>query len=159
MDTYGDAIRPYLSDLVIIFEGMLKEFVFRMLRQHPYISIHKLSLLLATSMDAIVQSLHQIEPVFEEEKFPFQLEDIKNDLKKRIHYLKQKISQCPDPRLQKQKLADSLTCLEKEVKKKQPQLIIIEALTVYLQQEKFIRDEVSVIKRMLDVWVKHADHV
>ncbi|WP_106496772.1 TetR/AcrR family transcriptional regulator [Lentibacillus sp. Marseille-P4043] len=153
LDAYGEKIKPFMSDLVIMFEGMLKEYIFTVIIENKNVVVYKLATLIASSIDSIVQSLDQLEPALDEKLFELSHDDLLEEMRKRLKVLEQKISNSPSQQYKKEKLLSSVQLLNEEITNKNPQKFLIEALVGYLKQEKTLEEDILLLKSLLEKFI------
>ncbi|WP_245686873.1 hypothetical protein [Tenuibacillus multivorans] len=150
-DTYGYKVSPYISDVVTILEGILKEYVFTIVFKRQFVNVRKLANLIAVSMDAIVQSLLDVEPVLDEQLFgEF---DIEEELENRLSIIREKITKLNISNTEIEKIESSLQLIHDEIFKENPKVFLLEALIVYLKNESELEEDFELMERLLDRYV------
>ncbi|MGI2327540.1 TetR/AcrR family transcriptional regulator [Planococcus sp. YIM B11945] len=134
LEAYGAQIEPFLPDLITVLEGMLREYFITLIFENKHVSASKIGDFVAASMDAIISQLGNMTPVLTGESSVF---DEQEEL---LHTLEAKIQKAV---LDKERLLPSLHLLKEELNKKEPQRFLIEALLVYLKQEKQLEQEIN----------------
>lgn len=61
-EAYGEPVQPYIWDLVMIYQGILKEYLFIHLQEHAPLSVREVATYLVGRMDAIVHDLLTTSP-------------------------------------------------------------------------------------------------
>ncbi|RKQ34710.1 TetR/AcrR family transcriptional regulator [Oceanobacillus halophilus] len=145
LDTYGEDIKPFLTDIVIMLEGITKEYLVTIILKNKQkeMDVNKLATLIVSSFDAIVHSLPQMEPVFSDASIPST--NLKERLLNCLRIIEEKITK---ENVEKDKRLDTLQLLEEELLKEEPKTFLIEALINYLKQEKMIEEEVLMLERL-----------
>ncbi|WP_085993248.1 TetR/AcrR family transcriptional regulator [Oceanobacillus senegalensis] len=165
LETYGDEIKPFITDIVIMFEGVLKEYIISVMlkKNGKQVDIERLARFIVLSFDSIIQSLPSMEPVLTENQSASYVSNVKKRIKNCILLIEEKIKNLSVDTLTKNKLLDSLYLLKLELKKEEKQSFLVEALLVYLKQEKELTDEIQHFERLykrfemmngkgIDVW-------
>ncbi|MBB6452527.1 AcrR family transcriptional regulator [Salirhabdus euzebyi] len=149
LETYGTKIQPFISDLVIMMEGMLKEYMITIIvRQRIDIAVDKLANLIVSSMDGIVQALPKMEPVVTDHIPAFSLANLEEELQKRLRLLTDKISNLSLQVLEQEKLMNAVHLLKEEFLKKNPKQFLVEAMLTYIKEEKLVKEDVILIERI-----------
>lgn len=140
LEAFGPDVQPFLSDLVKVLEGIMREYIMTMVFENKPFSVVKLTEFIYSSIDAIVQQLNQMEPVYSENVTSVpSLDDILDAIKKKITMFS----------TEQDKLLSCLNLLHEELKKDDPQLFLIEALIDFLKQRKIIEQEVLLLEKII----------
>ncbi|WP_163971164.1 TetR/AcrR family transcriptional regulator [Oceanobacillus halotolerans] len=153
LDAYGSAINPFIFDLVVILRGMLKEYIIFVIFQQKNISIPKLADFIVSSIDAIVESLDEMEPVLVEETVHLEKINVEAELKKRLEQVQKDIESSSVLTVDKQKLLDAVHALQEELIKEKPKSFLIEALFTYLKTEKSLEEQVIILE---NIFINHS---
>src|SRR5690606_24184883 len=68
VEAFGNKIEPFLADLTIVLEGVLKEYMITIILENRQLSIDKLSRFIASSLEAITLRLEKMEAVIAEKE-------------------------------------------------------------------------------------------
>ncbi|ENH96448.1 TetR family transcriptional regulator [Gracilibacillus halophilus YIM-C55.5] len=136
---YGEKITPYLTDLKIMFEGIMKEY-------HIYFAVHNkeieptlISHWIADNFDAMVQQLEGKDPLLSPEH-PEKIDDIFSRIQTLIHdNLKGK---------EQTEQFEALQLLKDEYNKAQPNRVCLEALLQFMKKHKLIQIELIKLERL-----------
>lgn len=140
LDTYGTRIEPFSTDLVLVLEGLMQQYIITLVIEQKKVPISRLVNFVTATIDAIVDNLETMEPVLTEARSPAAT------MEESFQLLAEKIqTSLPDP----EKLLASLDLLKEQVNKKEPQDFLIDALLVYLKQHPAIKNEVSYLENFI----------
>lgn len=150
LSTYGSKIEPYVWDLVIILQGMIKEYLFFILHTNQLKLVKQASIFIVDRMDSIIQDLskHESKPVFTESIFKnssfFDHDSKEKTLEELFIEIKQKIKGEKNHKKQ-ENLLGTLSLLENEINNQKPRGYLIDALLTYLEQEELL---IVLVKRL-----------
>ncbi|WP_338781693.1 TetR/AcrR family transcriptional regulator [Metabacillus sp. FJAT-52054] len=136
-EVYGAEIKPFLYDLVILLEGMVKEFLVLMIKGKQTFPIPEMGPYLLKRMDYLIKSFNETgdQPLIQEEEAKIILSELKlaeNKPKQRISdLLSLWIGEIKDD---EDKLKTALVSLKDELNKSSVNEIIIESLYMYINQ-------------------------
>ncbi|WP_033543117.1 TetR/AcrR family transcriptional regulator [Planococcus sp. CAU13] len=137
LEAFGVEIEPFLEDMTIVVEGVLKEYMITIILENRQLSIDKLSRFIASSVEAIVLQLPSMEAVItEKDEDDFSLDSLFADIETKIKLYSKNTAQ----------LLSSLDLLRQELQQDEPRDFLIEVLANYLMQEKQIEKEVLLLK-------------
>ena len=138
LQAFGNEITPFLEDLTIVLEGILKEYMITIILENRQLSIDKLSRFIASAVEAVTMQLPSMEPVItEENEDAFSLDSLLADIETKIKlYSKNTVH-----------LLASLDLLRQELQQENPRAFLVDALTLYLIEEKQIEKEVLLLKK------------
>lgn len=137
LEAFGNEIMPFLEDLTIVVEGILKEYMITIILENLQLSIDKLSRFIASAVEAVTLQLSSMEAVITEDyEDEFSLDSLFSDIETKIKlYSKNPVQ-----------LLASLDLLRQELQQEKPRAFLVDALTDYLMQEKQIEKEVLLLK-------------
>ncbi|WP_422123831.1 TetR/AcrR family transcriptional regulator [Planococcus sp. X10-3] len=138
LEAFGPDIEPFLQDLTIVVEGILKEYMITIILENRQLSIARLSRFIASSMEAIVEQLGAMEAVFTDkaEEDELSIQSLFADMETKIKLYSKNTAQ----------LLGSLELLREELQQDEPRNFLVDALTDYLLQEKQIEKEILLLK-------------
>lgn len=137
LEAFGQLIEPFLEDLTIVTEGILKEYMITIILENRKLSIEKLSRFIASSIEAITLQLNSMEAVFTETTDDdFSVDSLFSDMETKIKLYSKNTAQ----------LLASLDLLRQELQVTEPRDFLVEALINYLMQEEQIEKEVLLLK-------------
>ncbi|GAA0492391.1 TetR/AcrR family transcriptional regulator [Salinibacillus aidingensis] len=145
IDTYGEKIEPFITDIVIIFEGILKEYIITVILREKSVDVYQLASFIATVMDSIVNSLPYTEPVLTDYLNPANPKERILDC---LDMIEDKLNNTNNITTDKEKLLKAVQRLRKEMKTTEPQQFLLEALISYLNNEEILKKEVDVLDRL-----------
>ncbi|MRG87162.1 TetR/AcrR family transcriptional regulator [Salinibacillus xinjiangensis] len=148
IDTYGNKIEPYMMDIVIMLEGILKEYVVTIILKKKNVDVTKLARLITSSMDGIVQSLPQVEPVFTDKLYDVNPDHLQERLNNCCAKIEEKVVNSSTLEMDKEKLLNSIKLMKEEMAKDEPKSFLIDALLNYLRQETFLKEDVQLLERL-----------
>lgn len=140
LEAYGEKAQPFIYDLVTILEGIKREYFFNLIFLDRQVDAKKLAGFIASSIDAIVSQLGEMEPVLTDLPSPL------SPLEENFLNVEEKIRMSAP---NKDKLLSTLQLLREETAKDTPQQFLIEALWLYLSQEPQIEKELLHLKKFL----------
>ncbi|SER36221.1 transcriptional regulator, TetR family [Gracilibacillus ureilyticus] len=138
---YGDKLENYVSDLVLLLEGMMRESIFQLII-HKQTDIPSASIAkwISHHLHSVIQHIDEEEPLIQyrkQESIPELLQDIK-ELIKRIGNSSEKT-----------KYNETISLIESEWKKKDLNLTLIEALLHFLKQNKDLKIKIWQLEQLL----------
>lgn len=137
LEAFGNEIMPFLEDLTIVVEGILKEYMITIILENRQLSIERLSRFIASSVEAITLQLHSMEAVITEaDEDEFSMDTLVADIEIKIKLHSKNTAH----------MLASLDLLRRELQGESPREFLVEALTDYLMQEKQIEKEVLLLK-------------
>lgn len=137
LEAFGTEITPFLTDLTIILEGMLKEYMTTIILENRHLSIDNLSRFIASAVEAITLQLDSMEAVFiDNDEGVISVESLIADIETKVKLYSK------STRL----LLPSLDLLKQELQQDKPREFLLEALSDYLLQEKQIEKEILLLK-------------
>ncbi|MYL35374.1 TetR family transcriptional regulator [Pontibacillus yanchengensis] len=150
--TYGHTIQPYIWDIVIMFEGMMKEYLQLLVHNKIHLSIENLARFLSDRMDVIIDQMNRDQIVsilplsfMGEESTYNKVEHIQriiSDMKEVIHTL-------TINKNEKQYYVDSINLLEQELQDKHPRLFLLRALLTYVKEISDLRSYSDHLEQLL----------
>lgn len=138
LEAFGDEILPFLEDLTIVLEGILKEYMITIILENRQLPIERLTSFIASSVEAITLQLASMEAVItEDDEDEFSIDSLFADMEAKIKlYSKNTVD-----------LLATLDLLRQELAEEKPRAFLIDALSDYLGQEKQIEKEVLLLKK------------
>lgn len=137
LEAFGSGIEPFLEDLTVIVEGILKEYMITIILENRQLSTDKLSRFIASSIEAITMQLDTMEAIFTSaEEEHLSADSLFADIETKIRLYSKNTA----------RLLASLDLLRQELQQEEPRDFLIEALADYLMQEKQIEKEVLLLK-------------
>lgn len=135
---YGEKIKPYLTDIVIIFEGMLKEYLSYMFVQQTTFDVKQLSMWICHHIESIINHLEELDPFLLDTTD----ETIESVLKDLQHTIERKESS------NKMKLLQVVDLLEQALENEAAYSTNVEVYLHYLKKEKTIQTNVLKLERL-----------
>ncbi|WP_085522594.1 TetR/AcrR family transcriptional regulator [Tuberibacillus sp. Marseille-P3662] len=142
LEAYGESVQPHIWDLVVILQGILKEYLFLLMNERKPISIESLIHFLIERMDAIVLDMTHSQPLLTRKMMSdYEQFNDQDDSRSRISSLTELITQlkttiqsisCRED--EREELTATTTLLEKEMNDDEPRRFLIQALLNYLNQ-------------------------
>lgn len=142
---YGDRFTVYFKDMIILLEGIMKEYLMHLAGDLKHVEVRKLSEWIASQLHAIVRNIEKLPPFLKEEN-TITIPDLIKETKQIIR---------EQPLHNQDKLKDALEKLEQEHHEQTAFSIITEALIHYLSREPTIRMNILKIERL---WKKREEH-
>ncbi|MFZ3588818.1 TetR/AcrR family transcriptional regulator [Bacillus sp. DJP31] len=145
VSSFGIEVKPYIWELVFIFNGMIKEFMTLIIIENVKFDLHEASVFIAARMKGIVQDIvkHQPPSIFParmmEEHFqlntttevdPSSIDSkINDEIKILLDYVQKEVAELP---LKKQ-LVEGLDVLLEELKREKPRTSIVMGILLLLK--------------------------
>ncbi|MCR8641239.1 TetR/AcrR family transcriptional regulator [Paenibacillus sp. N1-5-1-14] len=156
LNVYGEAVRPYVCDVAMLFDGMVMEYLSAMIIAQFPLEVQSVSQFLLRQLDSIVETMlrDQPEPLIREEAWA-QLIDRKlsEEIAKphplvMIKEMKDSLKELDLDRQQQEDALQALLVLENELKELQPRRVVMLGMLNILCQIPKLRNtanELSVI--------------
>lgn len=153
---YGQEVEKGIWDLVITFQGIIKEFIFLINKEDKQVDFEEAAAYIADLLDTVVQHLPVWRPVLSAEQMA-EYEELQAE--KRALTYKEKQSAALEAlktvietesfnHRKKQDLLASANMLEEELKQEQPRSFLIDALLGYLDEEEKLKKEIKRISSL-----------
>ncbi|WP_058305865.1 TetR/AcrR family transcriptional regulator [Gracilibacillus massiliensis] len=135
---YGDKVKPYVTDLLVMFEGLMKEYLLYMSLHPKDYSTFNLSQWITSIINAIVQRLNELEPFLKdgENESIFQV----------IETIKENINQ--KQITNGDRLLEALYHIEQEIQNRITNSVTMEAMFLYLKREPSLYPFVIKLERL-----------
>lgn len=154
---YGKKVEKGIWDLVITYQGMIKEFIFLINKEEKQVDFNQAAAYIADVMDTVVQHLPVRQPVLDTELMKeyetFSKKEVimtrKEQQKACFQTLQTAIRNGNFQQEKKQKLIASVDMLEEEMEQAQPRGFLIDALFSYLNEEEQVKKEIKELKFLL----------
>ncbi|PKR77771.1 hypothetical protein CEY16_07520 [Halalkalibacillus sediminis] len=140
---YGEAIEPYLIDVAVILDGMLKSYSNWLVINSESVNMEHLSYFIIERLDDISLSMinNKAKPAIAEvPKFLKEKELIINKIRQKIHSMVNTGTE---------KATEALDVLDQELAKSEPQTIVIESMLEHLQQFDALKEDIDQLKRKI----------
>ncbi|MCM2674228.1 TetR/AcrR family transcriptional regulator [Alkalicoccobacillus plakortidis] len=155
LEAYGELIRPYIWDIVVVFQGTLREYIVLMMDDYKLMDKSKVAALLVSHLDAIVESTDKpaaiLTPSLMNDYERFDLfdkkmseEEIFNDILTQLVYKKDQ-----SPQNKQNELREAIERLETCFYQGGDQQVFIEALCLYIDARIPIKEEIQRIQHLL----------
>ncbi|UOQ49207.1 TetR/AcrR family transcriptional regulator [Gracilibacillus caseinilyticus] len=135
--TYGQQIAPYVTDLVIMLEGIMKEYMLYMMLHDKHMNAKQLSSWISRQMDGLVQNLANQKPFLQGDK-EHTIEQLLEDIKESVLQL-----QLSNQNM----LLHTIEEIAQQIRTEQDPFQL-ELLFHYLKSEKVIEIQTIQIERM-----------
>lgn len=156
INTHGKEIDPFVWDVVIIFNSMMREYAGMIVKVQPSF-IPKVARLIARLLDSVVIQFREgyVEPVitaelreqFEQIRMdPADKGNLINDL---FHMLDRKIQALEPGHPLKAELTKTLKCLKEESGQSKPRSFMVKSLLGYLHQQNELSELCERLERLL----------
>lgn len=158
LTAYGNVIEPYVWDLVISLQGMIKEYLLFLMSLPHHPPIKQVATYIAERLDTIIQDILQNEPtpvMTEAVVRHFLPEDVFFEsrveaLNSILEELQERINQLKDETM-KQRMLSSLDLLQTELQAEQPRTYLIDALFTYLEKEESLTFHVKQARLLTNI--------
>lgn len=143
---YGDDLQPYLNDSVLIFNGMLHSYATWVVSDEEVIQTDRLTTFLLKRLDDLCLNLISSgeEPIIQ--RLPDDLQE--KDLA--ILEIEKKLKNHPNEDETIEKATDAVHVLKKELKKDDPESIIIQSMLQLIEKIDDLQDEAKQIRRLIE---------
>lgn len=165
LEAFGESAQSMVWDLVVIYEGIVKEYISLIIFHQANVPISRLATLVVHSLEAVTGAIDGLNPVVEKEML-FQEESVKNRILKKnrlaevFHDLRLKITSLSISFEEKQKLDSALQHLQESCLAPQPEAYLLEALVKYLKSEQelknFMEEAEGLIRHLYGVRGEHT---
>ncbi|MGP4039984.1 TetR/AcrR family transcriptional regulator [Gracilibacillus sp. D59] len=135
---YGEEIKPYLADMIVILEGMLKEYLLYMVIHQTQFNAKQLSIWVSHHIDTIANNLGGLKPLLQDtetETYKSVLTEIKNAIRQKAL-------------INQGKLLKVLEQIEQEIENENTYSITVEVNLHYLKKEETILTDVLRLERL-----------
>ncbi|MEI4789680.1 TetR/AcrR family transcriptional regulator [Bacillus sp. FJAT-53060] len=154
LSTYGESVAPYVWDLVIVLNGLMREFILMLAIEHKNIQLENAAEMIIGVMDRVSTKPCSIEPVLTNElmdSYLFSPQDEYDEEKQVITYLtkmKQELHSLSNGE-EKDHLLSAFELLNQELSKDQPRTFLISSLLDYLGKNSFLSQNASQLKSII----------
>lgn len=153
IEAFGERINPFVWDLTIMFEGMIKEYSGLIFFHNIQIPASQLAPLIVSSIEAIADSSDNLQPILSKKILDRTMiqEDswlVKKELDIQLLKVEKGIESLPVLDDEKEKLFSTLSLLREEMNKIEKQAYLIEALTMYLKKNHELVGCVQQVERL-----------
>lgn len=156
-EAYGEKIEKHIWDSVIIFQGILKEYIMLMVNENMHIPLKRLVRSIVKRMDAVVESFQDGEmPLLSEsmmDEYTLLTDEGQTSdeelLSRIIEDLNSYIKGIKVNENYKKELLSTIKLLKEELNKKEPKMFLIHALLSYLEKESEMKGYVYHIEKLL----------
>lgn len=154
---YGEKVKNGIWDLVITFQGVIKEFIFLINREEKQVDFEQVASYIADFLEAAIEYLPERKPVLTDQLMnDYETAGLTNDPltwdEKRIaasSWIKTRIKEADFEREKKEQFLSSLEMLDEELKKSDPRPFLIAALLAYLKEAPEIKKAVIQLEALL----------
>lgn len=151
---FGDEILPYIWDLVIIFQGMIKEYLMLSIIEKKELDLRKTSEFIVKRIEAVVKELllNKPKPVLGPEIINEAGYDSKKNIKpvpEILGNMLRIVQDIPLTKEEKKELAQLINKLEAELSKEVRDPIMFKVLLNYLEQYPDLKEAVTDIRNAL----------
>ncbi|MED5016102.1 TetR/AcrR family transcriptional regulator [Paenibacillus chibensis] len=156
-EAYGATIEPYIWDIVVIFRGMLREYLSYANQKVISLPTDELARFIEERMDAVVQDMmdRQPVPVMNQNNVRInelnpvdartRLEILQNDLDS----LKKQIMMLPMSEHQQKELLDVVLLLQQELRREEPNPTLLRVYTSYLEHNPVLGQQAKQLRLMI----------
>lgn len=153
LEAFGDKVTKNIWDLVAMYEGIMKEYISLITFHRVPVSMNRLVSLVASSLEAIANPIQNMEPVLTKELVckPNQGDSpsLRDEIDQQLLEMENKLSSLSLKTETKDKLVASLAHLKDEVKKDNPEIYLLEALTSYLKTQDELKSTMQRIEQLI----------
>lgn len=160
LDFYGEKLEDYVGDLVLLFKGIVFQYVQLFRYVESMINSKKLAVFITSVLDSVVQGLleRRPDPVFNMEALGWGMQDdpesprlkgqkIKLLLRQLEHIVKNLKMDLAD----QEEYLQTIALLKEEIANANPQIFLLKALIHYLQKIPELESDCNDLKALLDI--------
>jgi AcrR family transcriptional regulator len=154
LSTYGESVAPYVWDLVIVLNGLMREFILMLAIEHKNIQLENAAEMIIGVMDRVSIKPCSIEPVLTDQlmdSYLLSTQEEYDEEKLVISYLtkiKQELHTLSNGE-EKDDLLSAFELLSQELSKDQPRTFLISSLLDYLGKHSVLSQNVSQLKSII----------
>ncbi|SER93412.1 transcriptional regulator, TetR family [Gracilibacillus ureilyticus] len=138
---YGKRLEKYISDLVLLLEGMMREYIIQIvIHRQLHISPSSIASWISHHMHSVIQHIEEKEPLLAYSN-PRNMTQLIQDLKQMIHNINDKSEQS--------KYNEILLLIETEWNKENINIPLLEALLHFLKQKKELKIKIWQLEQLL----------
>lgn len=154
LSMYGDNIQPYIYDLTIMIEGMIRSYIRFFLLDESSYNLKSLVEYVLNRVDDLVEGLltRNDEPIFSESQIRHAMKKIEklvdtnmNTFKKVVDKIKEEIDRLPNS----EEYMVSVEVIEEELKREQPRVPVIQGMLSNLKEVASIDQYIKEMKTLL----------
>ncbi|MDL4841138.1 TetR/AcrR family transcriptional regulator [Aquibacillus rhizosphaerae] len=157
IQVYGSKIEPYIWDLVITLQGLLKEYIHLLIHEKINVNAERVADFAVFSIEAMINQADHIIPVLTNEMMKeFEEMAEKNNLVSEedlvtelLYQLKQRIKDVTQDEKIRNDIGSTIALLEEELKSTESRVFLIEALIEYLGKWSAFSKEVKALQMLL----------
>ncbi|MFC0186783.1 TetR/AcrR family transcriptional regulator [Fictibacillus aquaticus] len=159
IEIYGPDIQPYMGDIITICEGMKQSFVRAFMFNEEEVDMEQFSVYLMERFDDVISGLLKTEkaPVIDKKKFDQKLkpwsekEHKEEEAKEILNTMKERLEKEVLEDETRQEFIQVLDFILQEIKKEQPQRMVIQGMLANLKGIKGIETERERFAQMMNV--------
>ncbi|TFJ91504.1 TetR/AcrR family transcriptional regulator [Lentibacillus salicampi] len=144
MEAYGSLAEPYIWDLVIMFQGALREYANLAIHENKEIDFQVVARFVIERFDTMIRCTSDVEPFLTSQKMEEyeafepdqQYESPQEQIQKLLEELRGKVERLSMPRETQQESIAAVQSLQEEINKNEPRKFLIKALLLYLTDIK-----------------------
>ncbi|SDL93907.1 DNA-binding transcriptional regulator, AcrR family [Sediminibacillus halophilus] len=153
IEAFGDS--PAIWDIVVMFEGILKEYIYLLVFKQTQVPVDRLAHLLTDVLEAMINRAKNLQPILSEETvLPDKQTDNPAILKQQLHKLLEAVRQEAETLVVSDKTKNNtlaaLNHLSDEIQKDKPQTYLLDALLHYLKRQDSIIGSILQIEHTLN---------
>ncbi|HEU5139283.1 MAG TPA: TetR/AcrR family transcriptional regulator [Bacillales bacterium] len=158
MKAFGSEVESYIWDLVLIFQGTLKEYLSLTVFKGKTFDMERAARFIVERLDAMIQNTAYTEPAlgtqimkeFEKYDTQFRPKSGKEQLKDHLNEMVMEIERFPIQKQEQEELLSAVHLLEYEVFQSEPRDFQIKALLLYLAESEELGVFVRRIEKLLE---------
>ncbi|GAA0435739.1 TetR/AcrR family transcriptional regulator [Lentibacillus halophilus] len=144
LEAFGEKNHSIIWDLVVIYEGIMKEYTSLFIFRGITLSINHLANLITSVLEEAGNSMRMMHPILTKEKLfkPMNEEEkvsLKSKMNQQLSQMKLLVKSLSLQENEKDKFTQTVNHLTKEVSMAEPKMYLIEALINYLKSEEALR--------------------
>ncbi|MFD2831256.1 TetR/AcrR family transcriptional regulator [Corticicoccus populi] len=156
IEAYGSKVKPYIWDLALMLQGIMKEYATLIFRDQKDMSFEDVARFIVARFDTIVEGPADIKPVLTTEEMEEYI-SFKTEIKSRspeeqmLDLLDELRRKAPgtEASLEHEEYVSAVNALEQELEKETPKLFLIKALFLYLNALDINRGLMKQLEKLL----------
>ncbi|WP_158598263.1 TetR/AcrR family transcriptional regulator [Falsibacillus albus] len=161
MNVYGDAIENHLSDLVILYKAMLREYLFWILDENQPLSIEDTAEFIVDKVDLLAQHFieKETQPLIKNESLEhfyqwgmsLQNKDKEEVMKSLLKHISLMITELPTGNMERSELNEITSLISAELGRTKPNIALLKSLLSYLAKERALRSTIKQLENVLSI--------
>lgn len=152
LDVFGPKVKPYISDLAVIMEGIMHSYLMRIIWKGPALPLDKLGDLIAESLRAIVESDNVINPILPVSSDENSHASMKENMICDLNTLRSELNNNTDKIRSQENDIQTVDLLVDELTQENPREFLVDALLRQLHHRPYLKTQITSIVTIWEVW-------